>query len=249
MDPELSIDWSPRMESRLIDCRGVSCLFLADAHLSHETPVKAKRFLSWVETLKGTQPPHLFILGDLFDVWFPGIERIESFYTTFMDHLEEMAATIPMHFLAGNRDFHLVEDLKRRNSKIDALDGYFVVKSGNRSFYVSHGDELCINDLSYQRYKRFIRSAPMISLAQILPGQLKRRIVAGMSKRSRMHIRETIKTDLEIPPDIYDVLLKKYDAVIHGHTHPPFGHPPGILISHVCVLSAWEGPADVLSLE
>lgn len=237
------------METRRIDSLGSPCLFAADVHLSHEAVEKADRFMAWMESLRNRGPCHLFILGDLFDSWFPGIDRLFPFYGFMKGRLADCAKHTPIHFAAGNRDFHLVSDLRRLDQGIDAIDGVYEVILGSRRIHASHGDELCVNDKGYQRYKQFIRSSPMRLIAHMLPNSLKRIIVDRMAAGSRAHIDKTRKAELEVPMTAYDELLLKYDAVVHGHTHPLPGQRPGTLSSHVCVLSPWESPDDVLIME
>lgn len=235
------------MDKRIVHAGNAPCVFVADVHLSHEGPEHMETFLAWIESLADTEtdlPPHVFLLGDLFDFWFPGIDSLHPAYRKAVDRLTALDERLSLHFAAGNRDFHLVPEFQARG--IDALDGAFVVETGdgNRRLYASHGDELCIHDTGYQRYKRIIRSAPLLALARSLPPGLKRRIVRKMSAGSEAHIECTPGPELEVPEEVYRDLLTTYDKVIHGHTHPEEGIAEGREDARVVVLRPWQGPEN-----
>ncbi|MGC9324060.1 MAG: UDP-2,3-diacylglucosamine diphosphatase [Desulfomonilia bacterium] len=73
--------------------------FIADVHLSPANRPDHTRFISWLRTVK-PRAEEIFILGDLFDYWYSGMEHL------FQDVMAELRAP-GVQVIPGNRDFLL----------------------------------------------------------------------------------------------------------------------------------------------
>lgn len=110
-----------------------------------------------------------------------------------------------------------------------------------------HGDELCIDDVSYQRYKKWIRNPLILSLLKKLPKSYRLKLVHKIKDKSQQSTTRKIADVNEAYVDRF-FKVKKVQTIIHGHTHRPFTH---IHNQHNkrYVLSDWDQKGDYLKLE
>lgn len=74
-------------------------LFIADVHMRPHAPQDRQRFLAWLESAR-TRAERIYILGDLFEYWYSGLED------TVADVITALADPA-IRILPGNRDFLL----------------------------------------------------------------------------------------------------------------------------------------------
>jgi UDP-2,3-diacylglucosamine hydrolase len=169
---------------------------------------------------------YVLLLGDIFDLMCgPHNEYLNQFDHIFnlMDQLVKKGKKVL--FFEGNHDVHLERLFKKRWSKgevgifqfsqIEIIDG--------KTYYFSHGDEHEVNNLSYQRYKSLILSAPLKFVANhIMPFAVLNYIGERASKMSRKRgskdyneelIRETFRQG------VTQTTKGEYNFVLGGHSH------------------------------
>jgi len=93
--PPSFAEWSAPASWETID-------FISDLHLSEETP---RGFDAWAAYLRDSPADAVFILGDLFEAWVGDDARHVGFEARCAAVLSEAAATRPVAFMVGNRDF------------------------------------------------------------------------------------------------------------------------------------------------
>jgi UDP-2,3-diacylglucosamine hydrolase len=129
----------------------------------------------------------LFVLGDLFDsyvcrgqiqvgVWRDVAQRLRA----------AVAGGLRVVVLVGNRDFLLGQEFVRASGAELVAGGYRLQLGGVDTLLV-HGDELCQNDLPYQRAKRWLRHGLTRWIARRLPVWLARR-AAEKARRKSQHV-------------------------------------------------------------
>jgi UDP-2,3-diacylglucosamine hydrolase len=134
------------------------------------------------------QRASLFVLGDLFDTY---VCRRQAGTGVWRDVAELFAAAarkgVRTQILHGNRDYLL-------GPEFEAASGARIVAGGLRGrlggtdTLMLHGDELCQNDLPYQRAKRWLRHPLTRWIARGLPLGLALRVAGRARRRSRMVI-------------------------------------------------------------
>lgn len=218
-------------------------LFISDIHLSESRNDIVTAFFYFVENIAPTADK-LYILGDLFDFWAG--DDIETALTNSV--AEKL--TILAHqgteiiFIPGNRDFALGARYAKKASMTLVGES---LKIEDDSLLLIHGDELCIEDVEYQRYKKWIRNPIVLAILKRLP------------KRYRLNLAHKIRTKSKNAPKkaIIDVTssyvdqffeAKNVQRIIHGHTHRAGIH------QHLgkyqrYVLSDWDEKGDYLKLE
>lgn len=125
----------------------------------------------------------VFVLGDLFDSYVAaGQVRTGVWREVAAMFATAVAAGVELVLLHGNRDFLL-------GPEFAAASGARLVAGGLRGplagvdTVLLHGDELCQNDLPYQRAKRWLRHPVTRTLARHLPVRLA--VTVGARARAR----------------------------------------------------------------
>jgi UDP-2,3-diacylglucosamine hydrolase len=212
--------------------------FISDLHLSSHTPLA---FAAFSKHLLHTPADAVFILGDLFDAWVGDDSRHHGFEAQCTDVLAQASARITVAFMAGNRDF-LVGSSFLNECGVMALADPSVLLAFGARLMLCHGDELCLSDLPYQRFRSEVRSQQW---QQRFLGQslAKRQEIAAAMRAESMkrHADPGLESDGDI--DTLAAVSWMHGAgsptLIHGHTHQPGSEPmaPGY-VRHV--LSDWD---------
>jgi UDP-2,3-diacylglucosamine hydrolase len=210
---------------------------MSDLHLAENTP---RGFEAWAAHLRHTSADAVFILGDLFDAWI-GDDMAESgFEARCAEVLSDAAERLTLAFMPGNRDFLVGDTMLASTGVARLIDPTLVTAFGQR-VVLAHGDALCVDDLAYQRYRRFVHRPSAQRVFAALPLAVRRRI--GTALRGHSGRREPRAAGHFIDVDAGAALALLRDAraptLVHGHTHAPARHvlsPEAIRL----VLSDWE---------
>ncbi|MCP4176046.1 MAG: UDP-2,3-diacylglucosamine diphosphatase [Fuerstiella sp.] len=199
-------------------------LFISDLHLDSTRPAVTDRFIRFLEQSAATTDA-LYILGDLFEVWI-GDDDPDPHHRRIIAALREYAAAGPEgYFARGNRDV-IVGRRFCNETGFQLLGEITTTDLYGTRVLLSHGDELCTDDLAYQRFRRQARSPTWRALFLSLPLPARRYVANRLRRRS--------ETDTAIKPqDIIDVSQTAVEdafsehhstVMIHGHTHRPKVH-------------------------
>lgn len=219
-------------------------LFIADLHLSDDTPELNRLFLQFLQEQQG-RADALYILGDLFEVWL-GDDILSNTAVEVAAALKTFGRTAPVYFICGNRDFLLGQDYAER-AGITLLPDICETELYGTHYLISHGDEMCTDDVSYQRFRRIIRNPWLRKLLLALPQNRRRKIAAKIraaSKEKKQAVGHTPVSD--VTGQGIQAALKHHpqtEALIHGHTHRPAVHQHGFNDRTVkrYVLPDWYG--------
>lgn len=202
---------------------GQHALFLSDVHLgygSRQQDVSRETLL--VEVLERSRSTcgHLFIVGDLFDLWFDYKRVIPREHVrTLACLLSYRAAKIPVTYLMGNHDFghhtYFSQELG-----IDVLSGDVVATIDSARFYIAHGDGKAHNDTGYLLLRSLLRNR----LAQQLYRMLHPTIGIGLASATSHGSRDYTGTkDFGVTDGLADFARARidegFDYVVMGHRH------------------------------
>ena len=194
--------------------------FVSDLHLSATMPRTCAAFAAH---LRGTTADAVFILGDLFDAWVGDDLGERPFERDCLAMLAAAARQRPLFFMAGNRDF-LVGSAALQASGMARLDDPTRLRAWGRTWLLTHGDALCLDDLVYQAFRRQARTAAWRQdfLARSLEERLQ--LVA----QARAHHRQRhagfdpeLWADVDAAGALAWLADTGADDMIHGHTHRP----------------------------
>lgn len=198
--------------------------FISDLHLDASRPAASTAFLSWLRG-PALAMERLYILGDLFEYWV-GDDDPDPHQAMIREALANYTRQMPRAwFIPGNRDFQIGADFLRETG-LQLLPDPTLIEVHGTSVLIGHGDRLCADDISYQRFRRFARHPLVLKIYRSLPFFLRRMLVE--KARSRSHAAKQDKT-----PEIMDVnedavirTLRRYrvHTLLHGHTHRPAEH-------------------------
>ncbi len=198
-------------------------LFISDLHLDQNRPDISANFLSFIKT-RALKARVLYILGDLFEVWSGDDDPAEEFSEIF-NAMKEFSTSGDIYFLHGNRDF-LVRQQLAQKAGFKILSSPFIIESGLQRIALLHGDELCTEDLEYQKFRKQVRSHQWQHdfLAKPLSERLS--ITKGLRKQSKTNMSaktaEMMDVSQQAVINTFDQL--KVNTIIHGHTHQPGIH-------------------------
>jgi UDP-2,3-diacylglucosamine hydrolase len=205
-----------------------------------------RMFLTYLRSCKPGEVAQIFLLGDVFHYWVHRSRKIEGAYGEVLSEARRAAQRgIRIHFFSGNRDFLLGQTLEHNVGEgIEFHEESMMVDLGPRRVYVSHGDELCIDDRLYMLWRKIARAPTLISLFDRLPGSWRDRLVERLSRASREFSNAE---PVEVRAAVYrDVFRRGVDTIIHGHLHRRdhivYEDPPG----EVWLLPDWGEGADIL---
>lgn len=201
--------------------------FLSDIHLKTAEERNGKILLRFLRSLQERNPQeiHLFLLGDIFDLWVGGHEYFARKFQPLIGTLRELKkAGARITYIEGNHDVH-VEGFFQKKLGIEVfVEAQYYVIDGLR-VRVEHGDLINSHDVAYLKYRSVIRNPLVKPLGNILPGRFWDHIGNKASKKSRErsgHYRASNEGPLlemirAHAPKAYDE--KPFDIIISGHMH------------------------------
>ena len=116
---------------------------------------------------------------------------------------------------------------------------------------LEHGDSLCTDDVSYQRFKKIIRNPLLLGTLKRLPFAFKQKL--GSFFRSKSRERQSNHHYQPIDVNMAEVQrqMQNVDVLIHGHTHRPEVQALSATQTRI-VLGDWRedsGSAQILYLD
>ena len=217
--------------------------FIADLHLAAERPQTLALFERFMADYTQSGDT-LFILGDLFDVWVGDDDGAEP-AGRVRDVLRRASRRgITVKIQRGNRDFLMGRRLMR-DCGVQLLPDCVVTQVAGQPTLLMHGDLLCTDDVDYQRARRFLRNPLLQWLVLRLPLSRRRRIGAGIRRRSGEATAIKTSDIMDVNLDTVSRYLDRYRVtqLIHGHTHRPAVHrhrlPDGRTATRI-VLPEWH---------
>lgn len=221
-----------------------STLFISDLHLSPARPdliSLACEFLS-----ASRQAETIYIMGDIFDTWL-GDDLVEPAFEAFNQTLLQLSRDgIQVFLMVGNRDFMLGHDYARQVGATLLPDPTMIELAGKRVLLM-HGDSLCTDDESYQRYRRVVRNRFLQWCFLKLPRQKRQNISDRIKAKSAMQKqgKEIGIMDVNSLAVSQTVADFNADVLIHGHTHRPAIHKLGEYC-HRIVMGDWHDQPSYL---
>jgi UDP-2,3-diacylglucosamine hydrolase len=219
-------------------------LFIADLHLDPEArPETVELFLA---ILRGParDAAHLYILGDLFEVWVGDDDDSPGWESIFAGLRELVAAGVPTSFISGNRDFLAGSGFTERSGCALLPDPTPIDLYGVRTL-LTHGDRLCIDDVEHLRFRAHA-AQPEVRAAFLARPLAERQAEAqAMRQRSIANKQNKPEAIMDVNPGAVQAALADHEArlVIHGHTHRPALHGDPL---ERAVLGDWGACASLL---
>jgi UDP-2,3-diacylglucosamine hydrolase len=200
-------------------------LFVSDLHL---TPLRAAPLAAFEKFAQGParSAAAVYVLGDLFDWWIGDDQLSEPFAAGIARALQGIAAAgVPLFVGRGNRDFLIGERFAKATGAV-LLPEQKVVALYGMPTLITHGDELCTDDVEYQAYRKRIQSPASVKRLLAMPASARRAIAWWLRRKSRnaTAMKPEAITDVADSAVASAFRLHNVPRMIHGHTHRPARH-------------------------
>lgn len=124
----------------------------------------------------------LYILGDWFNAWIG-----DDYSAPWLDEIVEALKAFNekgnrVYFQVGNRDFALNQVFLNKFNGVLLPDIYYLNIAGHQ-YRLEHGDALCTDDISYQRFKNYSKS-PFSRFLRRTPLSFRTKLVNGFRKEA-----------------------------------------------------------------
>lgn len=204
--------------------------FVSDLHLVSSDDARTQTFVRWLRDLhhsvkRGAGPTHLFLVGDIFDLW---VGDHDYFVERFRDVVDAIRALVKggveVHYFEGNHDLHLKKFWQDDvGAVVHSDEADFVL--GGRRVRVEHGDLINPDDKGYLFLRGFLRTWGMKTIALGLPSKVVSAIGERASRASRNHTTHT----KSLPAGQIRAMIKRhaervarandFDLIVTGHVH------------------------------
>jgi Uncharacterized protein conserved in bacteria len=207
----------------------VEAWFISDIHLKTAEERNGKILLRFLRSLRERNPVdlHLFMLGDIFDLWIGGSSHYAQKFLPIMDALKDLRqAGAKITFIEGNHDVH-VEGYFKKKLDIDVFVEAQYYTIDGLTVRAEHGDLINMNDEAYLKYRSIIRNpwVKMIGLG-LIPG----RVWDWLGQRASHKSREQSGNYRQVNEERLSKMIrahaervydneKPFDFVISGHMH------------------------------
>jgi UDP-2,3-diacylglucosamine hydrolase len=229
-----------------------STLFLSDLHLAPAYP-RATAALHALCAGPARDAAAVYILGDLFDWWVGDDQLRNPDVAAIAQSLASLApAGVPLFIGHGNRDFLLGERFAAA-AGARLLPESLVVDLYGTPTLLSHGDEMCTDDVDYQRFRARARDPALQKRLLRLPYFA--RLAAARWLRRKSSAATALKPEaiMDVNADAVADAFRAHDVrrMIHGHTHRPARHEHVVdgIPRERLVLADWHDQGHYLEVD
>ncbi len=219
-------------------------MFISDLHLRPGDPTTHDVFYQLIDTIVPSVES-LFILGDLFDLWYGQVHL--DYYQSVLNKLSKTGMHLPIYFLPGNRDFLISHELCQQYN-LRRLSEQHRLALGSNQLLLCHGDDLCQQDRSYQRMRTFVQHRLTTKLFLALPLSVRQKLAQLIQTSSQSACQYKTNQSFDICSQSVDQRLtfNQCNLMIHGHVHQ-FKHQQHNNGRRI-VLDSWQPTPNYLTI-
>lgn len=198
---------------------------ISDVHIKASGDEAEELLLKFLRHPLVQQSDCVGFLGDIFDLMCgPHTIYLTQFERVFSAIDELQARGVKVVYIEGNHDVHLKKLFAKKWKKDEVIvsQTHVLLQDGSYSYYLSHGDDHEVDNVSYQKYKKLIFSAPLRFVANyLLPYSLLEYVGRKASSKSRKkgfkvfdenRVRARFRAGVE-------TTNPKANIIIGGHSH------------------------------
>ena len=206
--------------------RMVNAYFVSDIHIQSPECPRVRLFVSFLQALScDSNITHLFLLGDIFDLWVADHRHFVGRYREIIDAIRRLKNQgVEISYFEGNHDLYL-RYYWADQLGLTVYDGPTYVQLGETTVRLEHGDQMDPYDTGYLLLRWFLRTGPIRVLIRSLPGSLIGRIGDRASAKSRRYTSgakaiRAADAVAKIHAHARQAYAKKpFDLIITGHVH------------------------------
>lgn len=201
-------------------------LFISDLHLCASRPHITAAFINFLNNT-ACHAKALYILGDLFEYWAGDDDIDDVFHQQIIVAFNTLTSLgVALNLMHGNRDF-LIADVFCKAANAKLLQDPTLIELYGKRVLLSHGDDLCVDDISYQQFRRQVRDDAWQAKFLSQPLQARKKQIEAIRIRSAEEKSYKSAQIMDVNELSVRALLKAYhypNLFIHGHTHRPHQH-------------------------
>ncbi len=199
--------------------------FVSDVHLNSEEDPRWPQFLNFLLSLDNKKITHLFLVGDIFDLWIADHYCFKDKYRPFIAEIKRLQDSgVEVHYFEGNHDLYL----KHFWSKVIGVqvhEEFGSFELNKKLIRVEHGDLIDPDDKGYLALRHILRTGFMKLFALYMPAFIVVKLGEFASRKSR-HYTSEVKT-IDKPLAIKKIRAHAervsrdvpYNFIISGHMH------------------------------
>jgi len=227
-------------------------LVLSDLHLSATRPAAVDAFHAFARG-PAREASAVYILGDLFDWWLGDDQLADPLAAAVAASIRSIGDSgVPVFFARGNRDFLLGERFERATGARLLPEQHLAVLAGIPTLLL-HGDELCTDDVEYQRYRARIRTPRTARRLLALPYVVRRAIAWYLRRKSRDANALKAESIMDVSGNAVVDAFRRHGVkrMVHGHTHRPARHAHAVdgMSCERVVLADWHDRGHYLEID
>ncbi|SMN15265.1 UDP-2,3-diacylglucosamine diphosphatase [uncultured Candidatus Thioglobus sp.] len=211
-------------------------LIIADLHLVVNETEKSKLFEKFCDQAQDAN--QVFILGDLFNTWL-GDDLSAPHYQQIISTLKALSSKTEVLIMTGNRDFLLAKEFSKQTG-CKLIESPYLLETHGHQYVLTHGDELCTDDESYQQMKSILQHPITKAIFIRLPKKWRLKLSGELRQKSVEAQQNKTREIMDVNLQAVNELMKKYPGadLIHGHTHRLNTHTEKQFTRHV--LGDWS---------
>jgi len=213
--------------------------FISDLHLHDGLP---KTTQALTDYLRQTPADAVLILGDLFEAWVGDDMHTQAYEAACVAAFAQAGQRLYLGMMVGNRDFLIGQDMLSACHAHRLQDPTVLHAWGQRVLLI-HGDELCLADTAYLRFRDQVRNPSWQQAFLAAPLEARLAQARQMREASQTHQQGQAPTewaDVDEATASQWMLAAQATTLIHGHTHRPGDQPFGPAGAVRRVLSDWD---------
>jgi UDP-2,3-diacylglucosamine hydrolase len=213
--------------------------FISDLHLHEGLPNTTKALADY---LRSTPADAVLMLGDIFEAWVGDDMRSEPYEAACTRLFSETGERLYLGMMVGNRDFLLGQGMIAA-CHAHALHDPTVLEAFGQRILLIHGDELCLADAAYLKFRAQVRNPTWQQAFLAAPLQARLAQARQMREASQMHQQDQAPMDwADVDESAATAWMQaaKAHALVHGHTHRPADQAFGPEGCWRHVLSDWD---------
>jgi len=202
----------------------MTTLFISDLHLRPDNPDLIHLAVEFLKT-ETNNIEALYILGDLFNTWL-GDDIVPPEYEPLISQLQQLhQAGIKTYLMVGNRDFMMGKAFAQQIG-CELLSDFCLIDLYGTKTLLLHGDTLCVDDVAYQRYRRWARNKLIQWCFLKLPVRYRQGISDKIKQKSRKNKKNIATSIMDVNQTEVERVMTQFGVtqLIHGHTHRPAIH-------------------------
>jgi len=225
-------------------------LFISDLHLSPDQPDLIRLATDFVAQQVNVDA--FYIVGDIFNTWL-GDDLVPTEFDPFIQALQNLQQQgSKIYLMVGNRDFMLGKDFAQRVGGT-LLDDPVMIDVYGHKILLMHGDSLCTDDVSYQRYRKVVRNRWLQKLFLAMPLKVRQGISDKIKAKSKQQKQNKQAQIMDVNPASVRQVMQQYNAtlLLHGHTHRPAIHTlqsSQNISNYRIVLGDWQPDASYIEI-